>query len=114
MGSQRTVVTFSIKNSTPAQRATRCQSGLHFLVRTGNDVRGNEAITHSLAGVSTGADCGVHSTGLTTHHHGDVATSHIFTADQGDLGSLGHGIGRFDGGNHATGLNHAQGNALNR
>ena len=82
-------------------------------MRTGNDVSRDQAITNTLTSVGTSSHSRVHSAGFSAHYHGDVAAPHKFAADKGDLSSLGHGIGRHNGGNHTAGLDHAKGNALN-
>ena len=96
--------------------ATQCaaanQRRFNFLMRAGNDVRGDETVTDTLTGIRTGSNGRVHGTGFTAHHHGDVTTTHIFTTDQGHFHCLGHCIRCLDGGDHAAGFNHAKGNAL--
>ena len=82
-------------------------------MRTGNDVGRNQAITNTLTGIGTSSHSRVHSAGFSAHHDGDVAATHKFAADKADFSSLGHGIGRLNGGNHTAGLDHAEGNALN-
>ena len=81
---------------------------------TSNDVGGNKSVTHTLTGICPRANSSVDCTGFTTNHHGDVATTDVLAADQADFSRLGHGISRFDGRDHATGFDHAQGNALHR
>jgi len=51
-------------------------------VGTGNDVCGNQAITHALAGIGAGTDGSVHSAGFATDEHGHITAAHEFTADQ--------------------------------
>ena len=79
---------------------------------TGNDVGRHEAVADTLTGVSACTHRGVHGTGLTAHHHSDVATTDIFAADQLHFGSLRHGVGSFDSWHHAAGFNHAEGDSL--
>jgi hypothetical protein len=79
-----------------------------------NDVGSHQAITNTLAGVSTCSHSSVNGPSLTTNHHGHITTTDKLPADQGDFGGFGHGISRFNGWNQATGFNHSQGNALHR
>ena len=80
----------------------------------GNDVRCNESVTDPFTGISSGTHSGIHSTGFTPNHHRHVTATDIFTTNQSDFRRLGHGIRRFDGGDHATGFNHAEGDSLHR
>ena len=99
--------------SAAASCTTAGQHRLHLFVGTGNDVSSNEAVTHALAGIGTGTNSGIHSTGFATHHHRDVATTYVLTADEAHLSSLGHGIGGLNSRNHAAGFDHAQGHTGN-
>ena len=98
--------------SAAASSNTSGQHRLHLFMGTGNDVSSNEAVAHALAGIGTGTNSGIHCTGFTTHHHRDVTTAHILTANQLNFRRLCHRVSGFDGGDHSAGLDHAQGNAL--
>jgi len=84
------------------------------LVRAGNDVGGHKAITDTLTGISTSSHGSVHGAGFSAHHDSDVATPDKFAADEADLSSFGHGIGRLNRRHQTAGLDHAQGDALHR
>jgi len=45
-------------------------------VGTGNDVCGNQAITHALAGIGAGTDGSVHSAGFATDENGHITAAH--------------------------------------
>ena len=96
--------------SAAANRTAASENRLNLVVRTGDDMGSHQSITHPLAGIGSRSDGCVDSTCFTANHHSDVTTTHIFTTDQGHLGGFGHGIGRFNGGHHSTGLDHAEGN----
>jgi hypothetical protein len=82
-------------------------------VYTGDDVSGNQAVTHALAGIGAGANSSVHSAGFSAHQHGYVATAYELTANQTNFSSLGHSISRFYRGDQTAGFNHAKGNTHN-
>ena len=88
------------------------EGGFNLLVRARNDMGGHETVADTFTGIGTSPHCSVHSTGFTTHHHCDVTTAHILTANQLNFRRLCHRVSGFDGGDHSAGLDHAQGNAL--
>ena len=100
------------QRSAATQGTTGDQRGLNLLMRASNDVGCDQSVADAFTGVGAGAHRSVHGTGLTAHHHGDVTTADIFTANQGHLRCFGHRVGSLDGWHHAAGLDHAQGNAL--
>ena len=100
--------------STAAKRTAAPEGRLNFLMGTGNDVCSHEPISDALTCIGSSSDGRVDSSGFATNHDCDVTTTHVLTTDQGHLRRLGHGISRFNGGNHAPGFDHPQGDALDR
>ena len=100
--------------STATKRTAAPEGRLNLLMGTGNDVRRHEPISDALTCIGSSSDGRVDSTGFTTNHDRDVTTTHVLTTDQGHFRGFGHGICRFNGGNHSPGFDHPQGNALDR
>ncbi len=84
------------------------QDVFYFGMDTRDDVRSNQTVTNALTRIGTSANGGVDRTGLTTDQNGHVTTTDELTTDQANLGSLGHGVSRFDRRHEAARFNHSQ------
>src|SRR5690625_666839 len=90
-----------------AYLAAARQSRLDLTVRTGNNMRGDQAVTHALTGVGSGTHGRIDRTGFPAHQHGDITAAHEFAPNKSHLSGLGHSIRRLNGGHQPAGLDHA-------
>ena len=66
------------------------------------------ALSPGTGGAGAGVHRGLDRAHIAAHHDGDQAGADLLIAHQRNVGGLGHGIGRLDGGHETLGLDHTQ------
>jgi hypothetical protein len=81
-------------------------------MRTRNDVRRHQAVTHAFAGIRPRPHRGVHRSGFTAHQHGDVTAADEFASDQPDFRRFRHRVRRLDRRHQTACLDHPECNTV--